>query len=96
MKYLVIGGSGFVGSKLISVLGEENCYNLDKNRSPFFDKITIIGDIRNKEEIKIPNDVKCVILLAAEHKDNVNPKSLYYDVNVDGTKSFGANGQAWY
>ena len=49
MKYLVIGGSGFVGSKLISVLGED-CYNLDKNRSEFFDKITIIGDVETKKK----------------------------------------------
>lgn len=87
MKIQIIGGSGFVGSRLISIIGQENCLNLDKNQSPFFSSITTIGDIRNPAQIKMNKKTKCVILLAAEHKDNVHPKSLYYDVNVDGTKN---------
>lgn len=83
----IIGGSGFVGSRLISEIGENNCKNLDKNQSPFFSEITTLGDIRNLDEIKINNKTKTIVLLAAEHKDNVSPTSLYYDVNVDGTKN---------
>ena len=84
-KYTIVGGSGFVGSKLISVLGSHNCINLDKNKSPFFSSITKIGDIRNNDQILFSNECKCVILLAAEHRDDVSPTSLYYDVNVHGT-----------
>ena len=86
-KHLLIGGSGFVGSRLISELRQENCLNLDKNQSPFFNEITTIGDIRHKKQIVIPKNTNSVILLAAEHRDDVNPKSLYYDVNVDGTSN---------
>jgi GlcNAc-P-P-Und epimerase len=86
-KYTIIGGSGFVGSKLISELGQKQCINIDKNPSPFFNKITFIGDIRNPEEIKLDNKLKSVVLLAAEHRDDVSPTSLYYDVNVQGTKN---------
>ena len=80
----IIGGSGFVGSRLIKQLGVENCTNLDKVQSPDYSDITIICDIRKIEEIKFDND-GCVVLLAAEHRDDVVPKSLYYDVNVQGT-----------
>ena len=88
-KYNIIGGSGFVGSKLISLLGVNKCYNLDKNISPFFKEITKKGDIRNKEQIKLSSDSKFVILLAAEHRDDVSPSSLYYDVNVTALENKG-------
>lgn len=84
---LTIGGSGFVGSFLIKELHNYKVGNLDKNSSPFFDNITKIGDIRNFDEIKIPKGTECVVLLAAEHRDDVSPTSLYYDVNVQGTKN---------
>jgi len=84
---LTIGGSGFVGSFLIKELQYYKVQNLDKNVSPFFDNITTNGDIRNSDEIKIPKGTESVVLLAAEHRDDVSPASLYYDVNVQGTKN---------
>ena len=83
----IIGGSGFVGSFLIKELDSHNVKNIDKNSSPFFDNITINGDIRNLDEIKIPKGTESVVLLAAEHRDDISPTSLYYDVNVQGTKN---------
>ena len=83
----IIGGSGFVGSFLIKELHDYKVGNLDKNPSPFFDNITVNGDIRYLDEIKIPVGTKSVVLLAAEHRDDVSPTSLYYDVNVQGTKN---------
>ena len=87
MKICIIGGSGFVGSFLIKELNNYNVFNLDKNQSPFFDDISIKADIRNFNEIKIQKDTSIVVLLAAEHRDDVSPTSLYYDVNVKGTKN---------
>lgn len=87
MKYTVIGGSGFVGSFLISKLNPNNCSNLDKNRSPFFNDITSISDIRDKKQINFFKGTEAVVLLAAEHRDDVSPTSLYYDVNVEGTRN---------
>lgn len=88
-KYLisVVGGSGFVGSRLISELDANPCKNLDKNKSVLFNSITTIGNICKSEEIQFDKDTKAVVLLAAEHRDDVSPISLYYDVNVTGTKN---------
>lgn len=83
----VVGGSGFVGSFLLKTLLDSKVLNLDKNKSPFFNNITKITDIRFKDQIIFPKTVKSVVLLAAEHRDDVSPKSLYYDVNVEGTKN---------
>jgi len=84
---MIIGGSGFVGSFLLKSLQKSKVKNLDKNPSPFFNHITDIGDITFKDQIVFPSDLKSVVLLAAEHRDDVSPTSLYYDVNVKGTKN---------
>lgn len=86
-RITILGGSGFVGSFLIKKLDNYILQNIDKNPSPSFDSITINGDIRNLDQIKIPKGTECVVLLAAEHRDDVSPKSLYYSVNVQGTKN---------
>ena len=83
----IVGGSGFVGSLLIKKLEHLNITNFDKNPSPFFNKITTIGNITKQEEIILNNKTDFVVLLAAEHRDDVSPTSLYYDVNVQGTKN---------
>ena len=87
-KILVVGGSGFVGTNLINVLKKHNCYNIDKNCSILHDDISSLHNIQKDGLAEIfPNSTETVILLAAEHKDNVSPASLYYDVNVKGTKN---------
>jgi nucleoside-diphosphate-sugar epimerase len=87
MGILVIGGSGFVGSFLLKKIENKTVRNLDKNTSPFYNDITTICDIRHKNKIVIPEKTNSVVLLAAEHRDDVSPTSLYYDVNVQGTKN---------
>jgi nucleoside-diphosphate-sugar epimerase len=86
-KTLIIGGSGFVGSRLIEELGENNCINLDKKESPFYNKNTFYADITKPETININKNIRSIVLLAAEHKDNILPITDYYDVNVTGTKN---------
>tara|TARA_S200000501_G_C20802578_1_gene734754 strand:+ start:150 stop:1127 length:978 start_codon:yes stop_codon:yes gene_type:complete len=81
----IIGGSGFVGSFLMNELVGFKIQNLDKRQSPFFSDRTIIGDITKNNQINFNEQIDTVILLAAEHKDDVSPVSKYYDVNVQGT-----------
>ncbi|HPS61833.1 MAG TPA: NAD-dependent epimerase/dehydratase family protein [Bacteroidales bacterium] len=89
-RYCITGGSGFIGTRLIESLHESGAQirNIDKNQSSRFPEMTVIQDIRDREGLvgnMIPADI--VVHLAAEHKDNVTPTSLYYDVNVAGTKN---------
>ena len=89
MNIKLIGASGFVGTRLIAQLKESNknyqLSNIDLLPSHFFNDITEIGDVRVQDCIdeKIKGG-DCVVLLAAQHRDDVSPTSLYYDTNVGG------------
>ncbi|SPZ88655.1 NAD-dependent epimerase/dehydratase family protein [Sphingobacterium multivorum] len=91
MKIAVIGGSGFVGTKLIRLLQrspELNLINIDKNPSADHPTISVIADVMNVSALKQHLEgVDLVVLLAAEHRDDVSPVSLYYDVNVQGMRN---------
>ena len=89
MKIAMIGGSGFVGTRLIGLLGEEpqkyQCSNIDLLPSHFFNDITTIGDVRDQRQMdSLLKGADAVVLLAAQHRDDVSPTSLYYDTNVGG------------
>lgn len=83
----LIGASGFVGTRLIGQIGSANCQNIDKNPSAKYPEITTIQNILENGLIdSIPSTTQTIVLLAAEHRDDVSPTSLYYDVNVDGAR----------
>jgi nucleoside-diphosphate-sugar epimerase len=88
-KIQVIGGSGFIGTNLIKKLFASYAVNnIDKAQSKNFSSITNIADVRDKEALyNILQISEWLVLLAAEHRDDVSPASLYYDVNVEGTKN---------
>lgn len=88
-KCIFIGASGFVGTHLIDICKTKfSITNLDKQPSRFFNEYTKLVDIRNPEDINHALQFKeLIVLLAAEHRDDVSPTSLYYDVNVQGTKN---------
>ncbi len=88
----MIGASGFVGTRLIDLLKNEpekyELKNIDLTSSHFFNDITTIGDVCNLEQLT--QELKgfdAVVLLAAQHRDDVSPTSLYYDVNVGGMEN---------
>ena len=90
MKITFIGGSGFVGTRLIELLKEDSTNyakirNIDLLQSHFHPEVTEIGDVREQacmnEKLQ---DTDCVVLLAAQHRDDVHPTSLYYETNVGG------------
>jgi nucleoside-diphosphate-sugar epimerase len=87
MKVDIIGGSGFIGTRL--------SMRLKKNGIPFsiIDKVvgsefphdSIEIDIRSSGDLINAVDHNSVIVnLAAEHRDDVSPKRLYDEVNVVG------------
>ena len=78
----VIGGAGFVGSRLQSKL--ENYVVLDSKllKNAGYADITIPKTLKGKFEEK-----SSIVLLAAEHRDDVSPVSKYYATNVKGTQN---------
>lgn len=87
MHFLIIGGSGFIGTHLcknLSLCGQHTYQILDKNIPLSNHCDYIISDL-----LRMPLGVNFkkpdfIINLAAEHTDNVTPIESYYNVNVDG------------
>lgn len=98
MKISMIGASGFVGTRLIGLLRDCNMAkenvgnnyeikNIDLQPSHFFNDITVTGDVREQSQMdKELAGSDIVVLLAAQHRDDVSPTSLYYDTNVGGMR----------
>ncbi len=87
MNISIIGGSGFIGGYLINILKHQHSVTIiDKVKSDQRGVAFKQCDIRNYKKLKqsIPSNTDYVVLLAAEHRDDVSPSSLYYDVNVQG------------
>ncbi|MDO5672137.1 MAG: NAD-dependent epimerase/dehydratase family protein [Actinomycetaceae bacterium] len=90
MKILVTGGSGFVGSRLIpKLLGQGHsvtCYDIRVNQA--FADFTVNADVRDRVALhEASRGVDAIIHLAAAHRDDVKPVSLYQSVNVGGAQN---------
>nr|AEP25483.1 putative undecaprenol-pyrophosphate-N-acetyl-glucosamine epimerase [Yersinia pseudotuberculosis]AEP25503.1 putative undecaprenol-pyrophosphate-N-acetyl-glucosamine epimerase [Yersinia pseudotuberculosis] len=90
MKVAIIGGSGFIGTNLARLFSKENIEFtiLDKKKSAEYPNLWKYCDVTEYDTLlsALP-DHDVIINLAAEHKDNVRPTSLYYTVNVDGARN---------
>lgn len=89
MRITLIGASGFVGTRLIDLLkADHQLKNIDIQSSHFFQEYTVTGDVRDFNSINsLMTETDLVVLLAAQHRDDVTPTSLYYDTNVEGMKN---------
>jgi len=91
MKINIIGGSGFIGNSLYKRLKSTRkspIKILDKVLSVEFPQATSLCDVRFFEQLSAALDNNSIIInLAAEHRDNVHPTELYYEVNVDGASN---------
>ena len=90
-KIFIIGGSGFIGTRLTRRLSEANNYSVvivDKNLSHTYPESTVLADVRHTSSIMSAISSKgSIINLAAEHRDNVVPASLYNEVNIEGARN---------
>jgi GlcNAc-P-P-Und epimerase len=86
----VIGGSGFVGCSLISMLllGQKKVLNLDLNPRKNEKFKSVLCDIRGKNALASGISPECdmVINLAAVHRDDVTDPEEYYSTNVEGAR----------
>lgn len=87
----VVGGSGFIGTRLSGRLRRNTAISfqiVDKVPSHAFPDQTTVADVRSVEQLRTSireNDV--IVNLAAEHRDDVRPLSLYDEVNVGGARN---------
>jgi nucleoside-diphosphate-sugar epimerase len=90
MHITIIGGSGFVGTHLTTrLLAAGHTVKIaDKNDSAKYPQLRVYADVREPDTLeKVLSDTDVVINLAAEHRDDVTPKSLYDDVNLTGAEN---------
>lgn len=83
----VIGGSGFIGTALARVLSAEGhaVRIIDTKPSEAFPHAWVQADVRDPKALETALEgAKVIYNLAAEHRDDVRPRSLYHDVNVGG------------
>ena len=92
MKIFLTGNLGFIGTCLSESLQKmgHTIFGFDKKQPIGNERYRCIrGNILDATLLieSLNDDIDLIIHLAAEHKDNIYPKSLYYDVNVIGTKN---------
>jgi len=93
MTIHIIGGAGFIGTRLCHRFKKKelNFSVIDKVSSASFKNYTCIADVRSLNDLSSSISKNSIIInLAAEHRDDVSPKNLYYDVNVSGAKNICA------
>ncbi len=86
----IVGGSGFIGTRLshrLTKAGQQ--FNIiDKAPSQAYPGHALLADVRSLDALQqaIPENAP-LINLAAEHRDDVRPLSLYDEVNVGGARN---------
>jgi nucleoside-diphosphate-sugar epimerase len=84
---LILGGSGFIGTRLTALLTERNIPVIigDLRQSERFPGLWQQCDVRQSETlVELLCGATAVINLAAEHRDDVRPLQRYHETNVHG------------
>lgn len=86
----IVGGSGFIGTRLSALLTRDKVdfKIIDKAMSGIFPNQTVLADVRSVQALETAISEDAILInLAAEHRDDVKPLSLYDEVNVGGAKN---------
>ena len=97
MRIALVGGSGFVGSRLAPrLVNAGHAVTVLDQRRPVGEEIEYARlDVRDKDAvIEALRGHDAIINLAAVHRDDVRPRSLYDDVNIGGAKNVCAAARA--
>ncbi len=90
MKIALLGGTGFIGTEFIKQQ-INNGHELrigDVNKSTAYPDLWTKCDIQDKESLRdFCKGMDVIINLAAVHRDDVRPLSLYHDINVQGSQN---------
>jgi nucleoside-diphosphate-sugar epimerase len=84
---LILGGSGFIGTRLTALLTEKNIplRISDLRPSESFPNLWTHCDVRQHESLsELARGASAIVNLAAEHRDDVRPLSRYHETNVQG------------
>lgn len=86
MRYLIVGGSGFVGTNMTNIIEHSVIFDLVKSASPLS---FIKGDVRSSEDIARCPPTNGVVHLAARtgHRVCEEKPQEAFDVNVRGTEN---------
>lgn len=90
MQITVLGGSGFIGTRLVAALRDagHGVRIFDKAPSAAFPDLVMRGDVRDAAAVATAlAGCDAAIDLAAEHRDDVQPASLYAEVNLGGARN---------
>ena len=80
----IIGGAGFLGTRLSKVLDAQSTAFKTYDKAYGSEGYC---DVTRPDSLAALPPANVVINLAAEHRDDVTPRSLYYDVNVEGARN---------
>jgi len=93
MKIALLGGSGFIGTEFVRQFGPDTKHghevfigDIEKNKT--YPERSAHCDIRSKDDLRaFLKGADVIINLAAVHRDDVRPLTLYHDVNVQGSQN---------
>ena len=88
MKIVILGGSGFVGTRLTEILLQDHQVLIgDLVKSEKYPELWKHCDVCSDDDLRkvLPGN-ECIVNLAASHRDDVHPLSLYTRNNVEGAE----------